>query len=814
MALLDLLKRKKKGVKDAGKAMGGSAEVKKVEKKDDKRKEKEGKVEGLEAEVSGDVFTEEEAVNKFAQGLVSVQDLIAPAAIEVDFSHMKMNEKFFRTMFVLTYPNILPTSWLANVINLEHNLDISTFYYPIDSRLVMQKLRRKISEFQATLNTAIDEGKLPDPGIKVALEDAERLQELLAKNEEKYFHYGLYITVQADTLKELNEITTEVESTLGTLGIVAKPASLEMEHAFKSTLPTGMDNIYKTRNMSTDAISATFPFVTSNLTMDQGVLYGLNRHNNSLVVFDRFALENANMVVFAKSGAGKSYMVKLEIYRSLMLGAGVIVIDPEREYEALCETVGGSYISFSQTGGDKINPFDLSGVYEEGENELGEKKLFLLGMLRLMLGDVSAEERAVLDRALTLTYQEKGITDDPATHKNTAPLMEDLYKILKGMSEEEAHKLATRLEMYIKGSAKGVFDRPTTVDLNNPFTVFSIQELSDELRPIAMYMMLDYIWTRVRKERTKRILVVDEAWYMMQNDDSARFLYWFAKRARKYYLGVTTITQDVEDFLDSKYGKAIVTNSSIQMLMKQSAAAVDKIQKVFNLSDGEKMILLSCAVGEGLFFAGQNHVRVQVVSSEHEHKIVSTDPREAARLREAEQEKKERESLLQRHAKRVKSVIEEKEIEKQPFKMTPSIESEKGEAELGKSETSPIEETSMDAEEVASSIIEPITAPEPTISELPESFRSGAIESVADEIVSTEEVPTQGDTDAASDEVKAEESDEPTVPEDEVDSEPWQEIIHPLEEKVESPVQTGENKGVGGTLEPDTEISILDESAK
>lgn len=609
--------------KDKKKDVGKKKDKKAVEEKESEK--------GLGEGVDGDYFTEQGAVEKFAEGMVGVQDLIAPAAIEVDFSNLKMNEKFFRTLFVLTYPNMLPTSWLTGVINLPHNLNISTFYYPIDSRMVMQKLRRKISEFQATLNTAMDEGKIPDPGVKVALDDAQRLQEMLAKNEEKYFHYALYITIQADSIKELNDITIEVESTLGTLGIVAKPASLEMEQAFQSTIPTGMDNLYKTRNMSTDAISATFPFVTSSLTSDTGVLYGLNRHNNSLVVFDRFSLENANTVVFATSGAGKSYMVKLEIYRSLMLGTNVIVIDPEREYQPLCEAVSGSYISFSQTGGDKINPFDLSGVYEEGENELADKRLFLLGLMKLMLGGISPEEKAILDTAIGLAYQEKGIVDDPATQKNAPPLMEDLYKILKGMAEEEAHALARRLEMYIKGAAAGVFDRPTSVDLNSSFTVFSLQELSDELRPIAMYMMLDYIWTRVRKDRVKRILVVDEAWYMMQNEDSARFLYWFAKRARKYHLGVTTITQDVGDFLNSKYGKAIVTNSALKILLKQSTAAIENLQKIFMLSEGEKMILLGSAVGEGLFFAGQNHVMIQVVSSEHEHKIVSTNPGDIAK---------------------------------------------------------------------------------------------------------------------------------------------------------------------------------------
>jgi len=572
---------------------------------------------------------ETEAIQKFTEGLVDVKDIIAPPAIEVDFNHILIGGKYFRTFFTTGFPRYVGSNWLAPLINFERPIDISTFYYPVDSGKVLERLKRKIAEMEATINLDIEAGKIPDPTVKVNLEDAKQLQMQIAAGEEKYFHYCLYITIRADNLKELEKFSRDVESTLAAIGVVVKIATLQQEKGFLSTLPAGSDKLYITRNMDTTSLATTFPFTSSELTMDEGILYGINKTNKSLVIFDRYKTANANMVIFATSGAGKSYMVKLEAVRSLMFGVEIIIIDPEREYEKLTTAIGGEYISFSQDGSQKLNPFELSGMFDKDEDELRFKILSLHGLIKLMIGGkMTPEESAVLDRALILTYREKGITPDPSTQRNPAPLLEDLYKILRAMAEDEAHKIASRLERYLKGSASGIFNQPTNVEISNTFTVFSIRELSDEMRPIAMYMMLDYIWTRIKKSRRKRLLIIDEAWWMMQFEDAAKFLHSIAKRARKYALGLTTITQDVEDFLESDYGKAIVTNSAIQVLMKQSPVAVDKIRELFYLSNGEKNFLLSAGIGEGLFFAGSNHVAIQVIASENEHNLITTNPNE------------------------------------------------------------------------------------------------------------------------------------------------------------------------------------------
>ncbi|MEI6887353.1 MAG: DUF87 domain-containing protein [bacterium] len=576
-----------------------------------------------------EIESEQDAIRKFSEGLVEIKDVIAPAAIEVDFNHLLIGTKYFRTLFATSYPKFVGANWLSPLINFEYPLDISTFYYPIDSALILQKLRRKIGEMEATLNIDLEAGKVIDPYVKVALDDANILQEQLAKGTEKFFHFSMYITIRADSLKQLEKISKNVESSLATIGVIIKPATLQQESGFQSTLPLCLDKLYLTRNMDTTSLATTFPFVSTNLTMDQGVLYGINKHNKSLVVFDRFILENANCVIFATSGAGKSYLVKLEAVRSLMFGVDVIIIDPEKEYSKLCDSIGGEYISFTQDGDKKLNPFELSGLYQEGEDELRLKILSLSGLIKIMVGgNLTPQEAAILDRALILTYKEKGITPDPATHTRESPLMEDLYKILIAMSEVEARSLAERLERYIKGSASGIFDRRSTVQLKNTFTVFSIRDLPDDLRAIAMYMMLDFVWTKIKKDRRKRILIIDEAWWMMQYPDAAKFVYSIAKRARKYFLGLTTITQDVDDFLNNDYGRAVVSNSSMQILLKQSPSAIDKVQKAFYLSDGERNYLLSAGVGEGLFFAGANHVGIQVIASRNEHNLITTNPTE------------------------------------------------------------------------------------------------------------------------------------------------------------------------------------------
>lgn len=567
---------------------------------------------------------------------MSIQDIVAPIDLEVDFNHLEMGEYYFKTLFVSGYPRFVGPNWLSPIINFEHSLRISTFYYPVDSKTILEKLKKKIGEMEASLYAQMEDRKVVDPSLKVALSDAQQLQDSIAEGTEKFFHFAMYITLYARDKELLEKIGRNVTSTLAAINVTAKPATLQQEQGFISTQPLGLDNLYITRNMDTTSLATTFPFVTSELTMDHGIMYGLNLHNKSLVIFDRFELENANTVVFAKSGAGKSYFVKLEAVRSLMLGTEIIIIDPEREYEDLCRAVNGAYISFSQDKGNKMNPFELSGVTEEGDDELRMKMLSLQGFFRVLFGEIDNIEGSILDRALILTYREKGITFDPNTQTKTPPMLEDLYKVLKGMAEPEAHGLAKRLEKYIIGSGAGVFNEASNFEINNPFTVFSIRDLQEELKPLAMYLMLDFIWTKIRKERKRRLLVVDEAWYMMQSEDSARFMYSIAKRARKYYLGLSTITQDVADFLNTDMGKAIISNSSMQMLMMQSPTAVEKLQEVFNLSDGEKNFLLNCDKGQGLFFAGSNHVGIQVLSSVSEHELITSDPRDLEKLKKRE----------------------------------------------------------------------------------------------------------------------------------------------------------------------------------
>lgn len=568
------------------------------------------------------------AAKQLAHGSLSVKDIIAPSIVEVDFDFLKIGNGYYKTLFVAGYPRFVSANWLYPLISYDHSLFISMHIYPAESKIILEDLKRKIAEMEATVQTDIKRGKVIDPGVQVALDDALSLQAQLAKGAERFYQFGLYITIPAETIDELNETAKEVESTLGSLLIISKHSTLQMEEGFKSSIPLGIDKLDVTRNMDTTSLATTFPFTTASLTANKGVLYGINEHDGSLVIFDRFSLENANTVVFGKSGAGKSVLVKLETLRSLMFGAEVFVIDPEGEYTTLTKALGGEEVAFTFSTPVKMNPFDLSGIVEEGENELGLKILSLHALMRVIMGQLSPPEDALLDRALVLTYKQKGITPDPATQKNEPPLMEDLYKALLGMEEPEAKRLAERLEKFVKGSLAGIFNQRSNFDIKNPLTVFNIKELEAELRPIAMFIILDFIWTKIKRVTKKRLLVVDEAWYLMKNPDSANFLYGIAKRARKYYLGLTTITQDVEDFLDTDHGKAIITNSSIQILLKQSTAAIDKLTDVFYLSGGEKHLLLSTEVGEGLFFAGSSHVAIRIIASPDEYQLVTSKPQE------------------------------------------------------------------------------------------------------------------------------------------------------------------------------------------
>ncbi len=563
-----------------------------------------------------------------------VVDIVAPAAIEVDFDHIKIGDRWFRTLFVAGYPRFVSANWLEPLISFTHTLDIAMYVFPTRSEEVLDRLKRKVGEMEATIQSDMKRGRVIEPSVQVALEDALSLQQELAKGSERFFQFGLYVTIPAVSKEDLDKTTKQVEATLGSLLIVTKRAVLQMEEGFKTTLPMGQDRLMISRNMDTTSLATTFPFTTSELTANEGILYGINEGNDSLIIFDRFTLENANAVVFGKSGGGKSYMVKLEIMRALMFDTEVIVIDPENEYETLTHALGGEYIRFHFGTTTKINPFDLSFLRhkEKGEeSELNQKILSLHGFFRVVMGKLTPSEDALLDRSLILTYKQKGITPDPATQAIEPPLMEDLYKTLVGMEEPLAKGLADRIEKFVKGSMVGIFDQQTNVEIRNPLTVFSIRDLEEELRPIAMYLILDFIWTKIRRDKKRRILVVDEAWYMMKFPDSANFLNSIAKRARKYYLGLTTITQDVEDFLSVELGKAIIQNSSIQILLKQSAAAIEQVAEVFYLSEGEKHLLLSADIGEGLFFAGPAHAAMRVIASPDEHGLVTTKPQELER---------------------------------------------------------------------------------------------------------------------------------------------------------------------------------------
>ncbi|MFH1832797.1 MAG: DUF87 domain-containing protein [Candidatus Levyibacteriota bacterium] len=568
------------------------------------------------------------------KGMVSLVDLISPSSVEVDFRFIRIGEKFYRTFFVVDYPRFVSPNWLLPLIDFDHELTISMFIYPTSLADTMSDLRRKIAEMEATISSQMDQGQDVDPKVSAALEDALSLQEDLAKSMERFFLFSLYATLSSDNVPDLEEASKKLTTTLSSILLFAKTATLQMEEGFKSSLPMSQDRLFITRNMDTTSLASTFPFTSSSLTQDKGILYGTNKQNGSLVVFDRFSLENANEIVLGKSGSGKSYLLKLEILRQFMFGIEIIVIDPEGEYENLAKTLGGEYLSFSPSSPIKINPFDLSGLYEEGENELGIKILSLHGLLKIFMGKLDATHEAILDRALVETYRQKGITADPATQIKEPPLMEDFYKTLLGMEDPVAKELALSVEKFVKGSLTGIFNQQSNLDLKNPLTIFSIKAMEEELRPIAMHVVLDFVWTRVRKNLKKRLLVLDEAWYMMKHEDSAAFVYGVAKRARKYYLGLTTATQDVEDFLSTDYGKAVISNSSIQILFKQGANEIDLIAKIFNLSGGERQSLLSDTIGEGLFFAGQNHVAITVVAAPFEHEVITSNPGELLKKEE------------------------------------------------------------------------------------------------------------------------------------------------------------------------------------
>jgi len=593
----------------------------------------------------GDIAAEQRAREQteveqaFLKGVTTLRDLIAPSSLEIHSSHFRLGTKYGRTLYLYGYPRQIYTGWLSSLINTDEVLDVSMFVYPVESQVVLNNLRKKVTQLEASMSVNSERGKVRDPGLEAAINDAEELRDQLQVGAEKFFRFGLYVTMYADSLDELGFVQHKIETLFGQQMIFSKVASSQQEQGLNSTIPQMADQLQIRRNMNTGAISTSFPFTSADLTQENGVLYGINMHNNGLVIFDRFSLENANMVVFAKSGAGKSFTVKLEALRSMMTGSEIIIIDPENEYQKLCDAVGGSYIRLSLNSSTRINPFDLPRVIDtdEADNALRANLITLHGLLKLMLGTtqmsaagvplsaLSPAEEADLDQALIDTYARVGITSDPLTHNSLPPTVSDLYDTLLHMGGS-GPQLAQRLRKYTTGTFAGIFSQQSNTEINNSMVVFNIRDLEDELRPVAMYIVLSHVWNIIRTEQKKRMLIVDEAWQLMKYDDSANFLFSLAKRARKYFLGLTTVTQDVEDFMSSKMGRAIVANSSMQILLKQSSSAVDVLSDVFKLTEEEKKRLANFPVGQGLFFAGQSHVHIQIEASPTEKQLITTSP--------------------------------------------------------------------------------------------------------------------------------------------------------------------------------------------
>ncbi len=586
-------------------------------------------------------FVEEEKA--YRRGVMTIKDLIAPSAMKIQPSYLEIGGKLARTIFVMGYPRFVSVGWFAPILNLNNMFDVAMFFYPIDSAVVLKQLKNKAGNIEAQIIADAEKGAARDPMRETALRDVEALRDSLTQGVEKFFQFALYVTIYEDTLADLDKLANTVNDLLGARLIFSKSVYYQAEQGFNSTLPLCNDEIIVSFNMNSSPIASSFPFISSELTSDNGILYGINRHNNSLILFDRFSLQNANTVVFATSGAGKSYAIKLEVLRSLMMGVEVIIIDPEYEYKHLADAVGGTYFNFSLSSENKINPFDLPRAVG-GDTKAGDiirnAVITVKGLIRLMLGQLTHEEDSIVDQALLQTYAKKDITPDSNLAEIEAPTMQDFQDILEGI--EGGASIALRLHKYTEGTFSGLFNSPTNVKMNNKLICFSVRDLEDELRPIAIYMIINYIWNVVRSEMRKRILVIDEAWWLMQYEDSAKFVFAMAKRCRKYYLGITTITQDVNDFLISPYGQAIVTNSSLQLLLKQSTASIDLIQKTFALTEGEKYLLLESGLGEGIFFAGTRHAAIKIVASYTEDQLITSDPRQLLEIEQAKREFAER----------------------------------------------------------------------------------------------------------------------------------------------------------------------------
>lgn len=571
---------------------------------------------------------------------ISLKDIIAPASVKATGSFVQFGDRMAKTFFIFSFPRYLAKGWVSPLVNLSSPMDISFYVHPVESAKILKQLRKQITAVQAEIMENEEKGLIRSPELEVSYRDMENLRDRLQTAQERMFQFGLYITIYGDSDRELRDIENDLRAIFEGRLIYIKPALYQQVNGFNTTAPYGLDLVLTHTPMNTAPLSSIFPFISFDLSSNEGILYGINMHNNSLVLFDRFNMENYNTVLFGKAGSGKSYSVKLEILRYLMLGTDVIIVDPENEYEFLADSVGGSFFNMSLASPSHVNPFDLPTPKEDErpEDVLRSNIINLVGLMRIMLGGLGAEEDAIMDKAITETYRARDISPetDPETWKENIPLMSDLEAVLETM--EGAESLVRRLNKFTSGTYASFFNQPSNVSIDNRLVVFGIRDMEEELRQMAMFIIMRYIWKSVTASLKKRILVIDEAWWLMQSEDGASFLYGLAKRARKYWLGVTTITQDVNDFMKSEYGQPIVANSSIQILMKQSPATIDIVQRTFNLTDEEKMALLEGSVGEALFFAGTKHVIIRVIASYAEDQIITTAPEEILKIKKAKEE--------------------------------------------------------------------------------------------------------------------------------------------------------------------------------
>ncbi len=570
--------------------------------------------------------------------LMTLTDVIAPSAISIGPRSINISGMSARVFYAVSYPRYLSEGWTEPILNLEKELDISIVIHPIDTAETLKKFQNKVAEVQSQINIKAEKGEVRDPQLEAAYRNLEELRDKLQQSEEKLFNVGLYITIYGADEAALNKAENDIKGILDSRLVYLKPALFQQEQGMQSVFPLATDELMVHSKFNSSPLSSFFPFTSFDLTSDSGILYGINRHNSSLVLFDRFSLTNYNSVTFATSGAGKSYALKLEILRSLMFGVEVIVLDPEREYEYLAEATGGRFFNISLSSDHHINPFDLPPPQEDESPRdiLRTHIIELIGLFRLMLGGLTPEEETVLDLSIQETYALKDITGETDFGNQEPPLLSDFEMVLAGM--DGSGSLITRLQKYTSGTWSGFMNKPTNVDINQKFVVFSLRDMEDELKTIAMYIITNYIWGSVRRRMVKRLLVIDEAWWMMKSEDTASFLFSLAKRGRKYYLGIATITQDVDDFLRSPYGVPMITNSSLQFLMKQSPTAIDNIQKTFNLTDEEKFLLLESSVGEGIFFAGLKHVAIKVIASYTEDQIITSDPSQLLQIKKSREE--------------------------------------------------------------------------------------------------------------------------------------------------------------------------------